>query len=120
MKKLLLACLLTCGVMSTISAQQNSLLDQGEKPQNDLTQKDWSSFDHLISGQKKDNETPMDLKTDLKGQLNDLAYNYRIKSETSGGKPIDIPIFEPKGDYVMTIYPIDSIYQYHLRIFKLD
>lgn len=106
--------------MSTISAQQNSLLDPGEKPENDLTQKDWSSFDHLISGQKKNNKNPVDLKLDLKEQLAGLAYNYRIKSGASGGKPIDMPIFEPKGDYATTIYPIDSTYQYHLRIFKLD
>jgi hypothetical protein len=120
MKKLFLACLLTCGVMSTISAQQNSMLNSGEKPENGLTHKDWSSYDHLISGQKKDNENPLDLNLNLKAQLADLAYNYRIKSGASGGDPIEMPIFEPQGDYAMTIYPIDSTYQYHLRIFKLD
>jgi hypothetical protein len=106
--------------MSTVSAQQNSLLDSGEKPENDLAQKDWSSFDHLISDQIKDIEDPIDLKLDLKGQLADLANNYRIKSGAPGGKPVQMPIFEPKGDYGMTIYPIDSTYQYHLRILKLD
>jgi hypothetical protein len=120
MKNLFLTFLLTCGIVSTISAQQNSLLELGEKSQNDLTHKDWSSFDHLISGQKKNNENSMDLKLNLKEQLADLAYNYRIKSGAPGGKPIDMPIFEPKGYYAMTIYPIDSTYQYHLRIFKLD
>lgn len=104
----------------SIHAQQVSQFNFLKESNNELFEKDWSSFDNLISGDKGSKRDSTNIQFDFNPSITVLRLNGPLNSETSKGRVIEMPIFEPDGRHSMKIYQPDSTSHYHLRIFKLN
>jgi len=120
MKKIIFLNILILLGLISVNAQQYSQLDFGKQSNADLFDKDWSSFDNLISANQRINQDSTYFQFDFQNPLTDLTLNDRLNSETSKGKAIEMPIFEPSANHSMKIYQPDSTSHYHLRIIKQD
>ncbi|MGB5822146.1 MAG: hypothetical protein WBG90_21870 [Saonia sp.] len=111
--------LLLIGVMN-IHAQQNPQLNSEKEANSGLFDKDWSDFDNLISGSKGIDQDSTSFQFNFQKPLTNFTFNYRLNSEISKEKSIEMPIFKPSGKHTLEIHQPDSTSHYQLKIFKRD
>lgn len=118
MKKIIFFGLVLFLIGTDLNAQQFSKLANSED-NNDLLEKGWSVHeDNVLKLCKTTLKDTILFDFNDKNHLSNFMDNQQSRPNSSKVKPVEMPNIKPRGNYPMSIYPIDTTTTYAARIYK--